>query len=76
MVVDVYIAIMNCSRIVNMINVVYVIMLLNDNRISLRINSSLLRCSIIVILLQILKVSLYLIHLVHQIYLVVNFVLS
>ena len=55
---------------------IHVIMLLNNNRISLRINSSLLRCSIIVILLQILKVSLYLIHLVHQIYLVVNFVLS
>ena len=56
--------------------IVYVIMLLNNNRISLSV--PLLRLPLIssIILPQILKIRLYLIHLVHQIYLMVNVILS
>ena len=55
---------------------IYVIMLLNNNRISLSV--PLLRLPLIssIILPQILKIRLYLIHLVHQIYLMVNVILS
>ena len=71
--VDNLVSIMNIL-IYNM--VVYVIMLLNNNWISLI--TPLLRLPIIlsIIMPQILKISLYLIHLVHQIYLVVNVILS
>ena len=74
------ICVMIYSSIVNLVNswinyVVYVIMLLNNNRISLSV--PLLRLPISSIILpQILKIRLYLIHLVHQIYLMVNVILS
>jgi hypothetical protein len=67
----VYVAIMN-SRI----DVVYMIMLLNNNRISLSIPLLRLPLISIIILPQILKIRLHLIHLVHQIYLMVNVILS
>jgi len=68
-------SIMN-NRILIIYYVVYVIMLLNNNRISLSV--PLLRLPLIssIILPQILKIRLYLIHLVHQIYLMVNVILS
>ena len=68
-------AIIMNSRIISYY-VVYVIMLLNNNRISLSV--PLLRLPLIssIILPQILKIRLYLIHLVHQIYLMVNVILS